>query len=140
MTQAIEGFDYEPILDRIFVCDYGQPDTSKGGIFLGDDSEKFSRYRFSEWRYGEILAIGPGMFDPEGVRIGMPPVSLGDPIAFSRRHGTRLPGDVRYEHPVFGSLLVRVLDSEKVAAVLKGFLPWWNVADSQLNPDQMMSG
>ncbi len=138
--QMVSGFRYEPYLDRVFVCDYGQPDQSKGGIILGDSDKEFGRYRMSEFRFGEVLAIGPGMFNSAGERLPMPEVELGDPVIFSRKHGTRLPGDIRYDHPEYGSLLVRVLDTEKVAMRIPGFVPWWNVQDSQIDPSVTMSG
>lgn len=142
MTEArrVDGFPFEPILDRIFVCDYGQPDQSEGGIYLGDSEKDYGRYQFTLWRYGEVLAIGPGMFNGHGHRLPMPDIQLGDPVMFSRKHGSRLPGDFRYQHPEYGSLLIRVLDPEKCQAVFEGFRPWWNVSDSQLNPDGTLTG
>lgn len=136
----VDGFQFEPVLNRIFVCDYGQPNVTKGGLIIPDSAKEFYRYRNSEWRFGEVLAIGPGMFNAHGKRMLMPEVKLGDRVAFSRKHGSRLPGDLRYEHPEYGSLLIRVLDPEKCVAVLKDFDPWWDVRLSQLDPSGMMSG
>lgn len=144
-AQRIEGFAFDPILDCIFVADYGQPDRSKGGIIIADAEvvgadQSFTRYRASEWRVGEVIAIGPGRYDPDGNRIEMPEVQLGDTVVFSRRHGTRLSGDVRYEHPKYGSLLVRVLDPEKTQFRVHDFEPWWSIADGQLDPSETMTG
>lgn len=136
----VEGFPFEPLNNRIFVCDYGQPAVSKGGIILPDSSKEFYRYRNSEWRFGEVLAIGPGAFNARGRRMQMPPVALFDRVAFSRKHGSRLPGDIRYEHPDYGSLLVRVLDPDKCQAIMRDFEPWWDVRASQLDPSGMMTG
>lgn len=130
----------DPILDRIFVASFGQPDRSAGGILMPDDGKQFWRYRQGEWRYGEVIAIGPGQFNQRGERLPMPNIKVGDTVAFSRRHGSRLPGDERYDHPKYGPLLIRVLDPEKCQAIVTGLEPWWDVQASQIDPSQMMSG
>src|SRR5210317_365173 len=124
-----------PIDDFILVADYGQPDRSKGGI-LAPDSEEFRwRYRNSEWRFGEVIAVGPGRAHKRsGVVIPMPNIELGDVIMFSRKHGRKLPGEVRYDHGEYGKLLIRTLDPKKVQAVVTGLDPWWNVQLSQIDP------
>lgn len=142
----VEGFYIAPILDFIFVCDYGQPDMTTGGIFYGDSRTQFGRYRASEWRHGEVIAMGPGRFSKKGTRLPMPDIRLGDVVMFSRKHGTRLPGDLRFKHPKYSTgpasngLLIRVLDPEKCQAVCEDFRPWWNVQDSQLDPSGIMTG
>ena len=138
--RRVKGLGFEPILNRIFVADYGQPETSEGGIIIGDSSDQFGRYRFSEWRYGEVLAVGPGTFNARGKRLPMPDLKVGEVVMFSRKHGTRLPGDMRYEHPRYGDLLIRVLDPDKAQAIVDGFVPWWNVQQSQLDPAGVMTG
>jgi co-chaperonin GroES (HSP10) len=144
-AKMAEGFPFRPRADYIFVADYGQPDMTSGGILYGDSSTQFSRYRASEWRFGEVIAIGPGRWLGK-VRTPMPPIEIGDVVMFSRKHGTRLPGDLRFKHPKYAKgpaadgLLVRVLDPEKCQGVVEGFEPWWNVHLSQLEPSNMMSG
>jgi len=146
VARRVEGFCIQPLHDYIFICDYGQPDMTTGGLYYGDSNTQFGRYRASEWRHGEVIAIGPGRVGPEGSRLPMPPIELGDVIMFSRKHGTRLPGSIRFKHPKYSTgpaaegLLVRVLDPEKCQAVCKGFEPWWNVQESQLNPDGVLTG
>ena len=142
----VDGVDIWPRSFFIFVADYGQPDMSVGGILLGDDSQQFYRYRASEWRHGEVIGIGPGWLMPDGTRRPMPGISLGDVILFSRKHGTRLPGEMRYNHPTHSQgeddqgLLIRVLDPSKCQAVCEDFVPWWDIQKSQLNPSNEMSG
>lgn len=143
--RMVEGFSIEPLADKIFVCDYGQPDMTEGSIYYGDSSE-FGRYRFSEWRHGEVIAIGPGRREG-GSRLPVQDIELGDVIMFSRKHGTRLPGELRYQHPKYTDdhpaskgLLIRVLDPDKCNSVCVGFVPWWNVQDSQLDPSGIMTG
>jgi co-chaperonin GroES (HSP10) len=144
--QRVDGFHITPILDYIFVCDYGQPDMTTGGIYYGDSRTQFGRYRVSEWRHGEVIAIGPGRFNRKGRRLPMPDIKLGDVILFSRKHGSRLPGDMRFRHPKYSNgpaadgLLIRVLDPEKCQAVCEDFQPWWNVQECQLDPSGMMTG
>jgi len=138
---AGERFPWRPILDYIFVADYGQPDRSEGGLFLGDFN--FGNYRFDHWRYGEVIAMGNGRFNADGIRMPMPEISVGDVVIFSRKHGTRLPGDVRFAHPRYPSpngLLVRVLDPSKTVGVCEGFVPWWDVASRQIDPGSEFSG
>jgi len=149
LGKRAEGFDVAPLSFFIFVADYGQPDKTVGGILFGDDSEQFYRYRASEWRHGEVIAIGPGALRSDGNgRVPMPNISIGDVILFSRKHGTRMPGGVRYKHPRYAGdhpaskegLLIRVLDPTKCQAVCEGFEPWWDVMASQLDPSNEMSG
>ena len=141
-ASKVDGFKWDPILDYIFVADYGQPDRSAGGILLGDFN--FGPYRFDLWRYGEVIAIGPGRQGKRSSSLKpMPPVKLGDVVMFSRKHGTRLPGEVRFHHPTYKSedgLLVRVLDPEKTVAVLGDFKPWWDPTTRQIEPGIDFSG
>ena len=149
LPRRVDGFPIRPRLDYIFVADFGQPDCTPGGIFIGDDAKQFWRYRFDLWRFGEVVAIGPGRPREEPgedgtlprVLIPMPEISIGDTVMFSRKHGTRLGDGWTFEIPKYNRpLLLRVLDPEKCVAVLPGFDPWWNVEQSQLNPDGMMTG
>jgi co-chaperonin GroES (HSP10) len=146
-SQRAEGFNIRPLGNLIFVADYGQPDMTSGGVFYGDSHTQFGRYRASEWRHGEVIAVGPGLLRDDGVLEPMPPVSVGDVIMFSRKHGTRLPGEIRYRHPKYTDnhpasrgLLIRVLDPEKCQAVCEDFKPWWRVQESQLDPSGIMTG
>lgn len=141
--QKVDGFPYWARRNYIFVADFGQPDRSEGGIHLGDFN--YGVYRFDLWRYGEVISTGPGLLREGGVREPMPNVKLGDIVLFSRKHGTRLPGSVRFDHPKYpdakDGLLVRVLDPDKVVAVVDGFDPWWNVAQRQrVDPGVDFSG
>lgn len=142
----VEGCDFVPLHDFVYVCDYGQPDMTTGGIFYGDSKTNYGRYQASIWRHGEVIAIGPGRRGKDGRRLPIPGIKLGDVILFSRKHGSRLPGDLRFKHPKYstgpaaGGLLIRVLDPVKCQAVCVGFEPWWNVQESQLDPDGVMTG
>lgn len=141
--QKIDGFPYWARRNYIFVADYGQPDQSQGGIYLGDFD--FGAYRHDSWRFGEVIAIGPGLLRADGTRSDMGEVKLGDVVMFSRKHGTRLPGEVRYKHPTYPNakegLLVRVLDyPDKTVSVVAPFTPWWDVAARQLDPGIHFSG
>lgn len=137
-----DGFPFRPIRNFIFVADYGQPDKSEGGLFLGNFD--FGGYRFDLWRYGEVIGIGPGIQHPKThAWLPMPDVKIGDVVLFSRKHGTRLHGGIRYMHPTIKSregLLVRVLDPEKTVAVVEDFKPWWDVGSRQLDPGIDFSG
>ena len=145
-----KNFPIIPRLDYIYVVDFGQPDRSKGGILIPDETAKqFWRYRYDLWRFGEVVALGPGRpfeeYDvdldavPEGL-MPMPPIKIGDKIMFSRKHGTRLGSGWTFKIAKYNKpLLIRVIDPEKCVAVLD-FDPWWNVEKSQLNPDGVMTG
>lgn len=139
------GFHVRPRLDFIFLVDYGQPDRSPGGIHVPDNSEEFWRYRQTHWRWGEVIAVGPGRWHKRiQKRIPMPDIKVGDKVVFSRKFGTRLPKyayDIASMHyPEAGRLNVRVLDPTKIAGVINGFEPWWDIAKGQINPDTTMSG
>jgi co-chaperonin GroES (HSP10) len=140
-----EGFHVRPRLDFIFILDYGQSDRSPGGIHIPDNTDEHWRYRQSMWRFGEIIAIGPGRFK-EGTefRIKLPDLKVGDKIYFSRKFGTRL---TKYSfqmlsahYPKSGPLNMRVLDPTKIAGVDNEFEPWWNLEAAQLNPEGTMTG
>lgn len=139
--RRVEGFAWAPMREFIYVADFGQPDKTPSGIYIGDYD--FGGYKFDTWRYGEVIAIGPGRLSKKGHRVPITDIELGDVILFSRKHGTRLPGEVRYQHPKYpgrDGLLVRVLDPMKTVAVVDDFEPWWNVLERQLDPGIHFSG
>lgn len=150
--QMAKGFPIIPRLDYIYVVDFGQPDRTRGGIILpeGETAKQFWRYRYDLWRFGEVIAIGPGRpfeeYDEETDRVPeglmpMPDITIGDRIMFSRKHGTRIGSGWTFKIPKYDKpLLLRVLDPSKCAAVMHDFDPWWNVEESQLNPDGVMTG
>jgi hypothetical protein len=152
----------------IAVAEYGQEDTTKGGIIIpegrqgglltgGQDREQYYRYRHGEWRYGEVIAIGPGyigdlhsrklmeQFAKDGKILANPvvwheppDVRIGDVVMFSKKHGTKV--GLRYRHPTYGNLLLRFLDPKKTVAVVDDFVPWWDVENTQVRPDQHFHG
>lgn len=147
-----ENFPITPRLDFVYVADFGQPDRSRGGILLpeGVNKKQFWRYRYDLWRFGEVIAVGPGRpfgmyveeIDavPEGL-VPMPKIEIGDTIMFSRKHGTRLGSGWTFKLPRYDKpLLIRVLDPLKCVAIINNFDPWWNVEDAQLNPDGVLTG
>jgi len=134
-ARAVEGLGIRPIREFIYVADLGQPNMSKGGILFGN--YEWAAYRVDEWRFGEVIAIGPGAYGPDGSRLPMPDLNLGDVVAFSRKHGSRT--DLRYIHPTYtkasyahgpdndlDGLLIRVLDPDKAVLVIENFEPWWD--------------
>lgn len=140
-----KGFNVHPRLDYIFIVDYGQPDKTKSGLYLSDSDSHFWRYKHDEWRYGEVVAVGPGRWSKAGhERSGMPDLKVGDKVMFSRKSGTRLPKyqySMRSMHyPDAGELNVRILDPVKIAGKVNDFEPWWDIGEAQLNPSGTMSG
>ena len=126
--------------DLIIVADFGAPNKTKSGLFIpeGRAEEHFWSYRFDLWRYGEVIAIGPGRTDIAGRFFEPPDVRIGDTVLFSRKHGTKVGR--YYDHPKFGRLLFRHLDTEKSVAVVKNFEPWWDAKETQVRPDQQFYG
>lgn len=158
--QRVEGCPIKPRLDFIYVADYGKPNRTRGGIFLPEGAAfDYPAYRFDLWRYGEVIAIGPGrpakdkktgLERADGKLVPMPDIKLGDVVMFSRKHGSRL--GYRYKHPVLttkqyalddtlNGLLIRILDPEKCVAICDDFEPWWDPEEcTPVSPSQIMSG
>src|SRR5210317_1372052 len=96
-----EGFAITPIRKFLYVVEFGQPDRSEGGVFLGNvtmlgesEDTQFGRYRQSEWRYGKVIAVGS-----EVLRRGE--IDLGDVVIYSRRFGSRLGVEHRFKVPEY---------------------------------------
>jgi len=142
--RVLEGFPIRPLRIFIWVQEYGQPNRSQGGIYFGDkaivtaqtgqklDEQSFAAYRESEWRYGRVVAVGPG-YVHKGKFVPLLEPDPGDVVMFSRRHGTRMA--MKHE-----GLWLRVLDPLQTVAVCENFEPWWDVDECQLHPEDMMSG
>jgi len=136
-----DGFPIKPIRKFLYVVEYGQPNRSEGGILLGNitmigeaEDTQFGQYRMSEWRYGEVVAMGS-----EVVRMGE--VSLGDTVVYSRRFGSRLGKEYRFKIPKYDTPLnVRVFSIDQITGVVDGFQPWWDVEESVLDPGGVMTG
>lgn len=152
----------------IAVAEYGQEDRTVGGIFIpegrsggllpgGQDRDQFWRYRFGDWRFGEVISIGPGYIDNRwnervkqerqqrglhtngGVVFHEPPdVRIGQVVMFSRKHGTKV--GLRYAHAEYGDLMIRFLDPQKTVAVWDDFEPWWDVQAGQVRPEDQFYG
>jgi hypothetical protein len=143
--KKMDGFPLRPMRDFIYTAWLGQPNVSEGGIHLPqatEDHDSFGRYTLSEFRFGIVCAVGPGYFSlPMNAFLPQPDVELGDVVVFSRKVGTRVPGDYRFQPPGFPApLMIRVIDASQCIGVVTEFKPWWDVADSQLDPSGLMTG
>jgi hypothetical protein len=151
-SQRVEGFPIRPVKDFVYAVEYGQPDRSEGGVLYGGltmvgaaEDTQFGRYRMSEWRYGQVVAIGAGKprWDKKLKCDVVPdvPFRLGDTVMYSRRFGSRLGAEYRFRIPEYDRPLnVRVFSVDQIVAVVDDFVPWWNVEESQLDPSATMSG
>jgi co-chaperonin GroES (HSP10) len=151
-VKRVEGFPIKPIKDFLYVVEYGQPNRSEGGIILGNvemigasEDTEFGRYRMSEFRFGKVVAIGPGKprWDKKSKREFTPEIDieLGDVVLYSRRFGSRLGKERRFKVPEYKvPLNVRVFDISQIIGVVEDFKPWWDVEESQLDPDGVMTG
>ena len=150
-AQRVEGFPIRPIKDFLYVVEYGQPNRSEGGIILGNtemlglEDKEFGRYRMSEHRFGKVVAIGPGKprYDKKAKRHFTPEIDieLGDVVIYSRRFGSRLGKEHRFKVPEYKTPLnVRVFDISQIVGGVEGFTPWWDVEESQLDPNGTMTG
>jgi hypothetical protein len=137
----VDGFPIKPNRKFLYVVEYGQPNKSEGGIFLGNlemlgagEDTQFGRYRLSEWRYGKVVAIGSQVAEMGDIRVG-------DVVVYSRRFGSRLGRENRFKMPEYKKPLnVRVFSMEQITGVVEDFQPWWDVEESQLDPDGVMTG
>jgi len=146
-VQMMDGFPVKPMLDYIFVADLGQPNRDQSGLFLGDNPQTFARYKHTDHRFGIVCAIGPGrevysrklrrtIIHPALAELGL---KLGDVVVFNRRFGSRL--GLKWQPPgVPVPVFVRVLDPDKTLAIADDFRPWWDIAESVLDPDGIMTG
>ena len=134
----VDGFIVRPMRVFIWVQEFGQPNCSPGGVYFGEvhgakiGQESFTTYRANEWRYGRVIARGPGYYH-NGNFIEMTEPELGDVVMYSRRHGTRMA--IKHE-----GLWLRVLDPLQVIGVCEDFTPWWDVEECQLSPEGTMTG
>lgn len=136
-----DGFPVRPIRKFLYVVEYGQPNKSEGGVYLGNvemvganEDTQFGRYRMSEWRFGKVVALGSTVFEQGDIK-------LNDVVIYSRRFGSRLGKAHRFKVPEYKvPLNVRVFSLEQIVGVVEGFEPWWDVEDSQLDPDGVMTG
>lgn len=139
-AKLAEGFPIRPLSYYIWVLEYGQPDRMEPDSLIHIPTMEFARYKASEWRYGEVVAVGPGRYVcrkmPDGSLFRttiIPEVEPGDIVMFSRRHGTRFA--IKWK-----DLFVRVLDPSQCQLVVEGFEPWWDTGECQGRPDNEMSG
>jgi len=142
--RVLEGFPVRPLRIFIWVQEFGQPNRSEGGIYFGEASmvattsntklgeESFAAYRVSEWRYGRVVAVGPG-YVHKGKFVPLTEPDPGDIVMFSRRHGTRM--SMKHD-----GLWIRVLDPLQIVGVCEDFEPWWDVEECQRSPEGMMTG
>lgn len=139
------------------------PEGRSGGLLAmgqdgkAQDQEQFWRYRYGEWRFAEVISIGRGYVGnlytrqafearlQQGEKVvnkvvfhDPPDVRIGDVVMFSRKHGTKV--GLRYQHPKYGSLLIRFLGPAQTVAVFDDFEPWWDVEKTQVRPDQQFYG
>lgn len=154
-AHRVAGFPVKPRLDYIFVLDYGQPNQTQSGIYLGETPGQYEIYRHEMYRYGEVIAFGPGRF---GKRKGMgegkggPPrwwaqsadIQIGTIVLFSRKTGTRLPSKWDFESPRYpdkGPIHVRIFDPDQIIGVAdEDWQPWWDIQERQLNVSGTMTG
>ncbi len=83
MTTSVKSAtQIKPMSDRVVVRPSVQEETTKGGIYLPDTAQE----RPQE---GEILAVGPGRYLPNGKRVDME-VKVGDKVIYSKYAGTEI--------------------------------------------------
>ena len=72
----------EPLHDKVLVRPIEFERTTKGGLIIPDSAvEKTQR--------GEVIAVGPGRFDPDGRRVPMG-VEVGDEVVYARYGGSEI--------------------------------------------------
>jgi co-chaperonin GroES (HSP10) len=151
-AERVEGFPIKPVKDFVYVVEYGQPDRTEEGVLFGSvtmlgapEDTQFGRYRSSEWRYGQVVAIGVGKprWSKKLKRDVVPeaPFKVGDTVMYSRRFGSRLGAENRFQAPGHSKPLnVRVFSVDQIVAVVDDFEPWWPIEECQLDPNATMTG
>lgn len=71
-----------PLNDRVWIKPIEEETTTASGIVLPDSAKE-------KPMQGEVLAVGPGVRDEQGQRVGMD-VSIGDKVLFAKYSGTEV--------------------------------------------------
>jgi chaperonin GroES len=79
----------KPLGNRVLVK-RSEAKTTKGGILLPESAQE-------KPRQGEIVAVGPGKYDKDGV-VQKVPLQVGDKVLFSAYGGTDVPSDKEKEY------------------------------------------
>jgi chaperonin GroES len=84
-TKAKSQTKLMPLGDRIVVKPIEREEVTKGGIILPDTAKE-------KPQEGEIIAIGPGKMNDDGIRIAMD-VKVGDKVIYAKYSGTEVEID-----------------------------------------------
>ena len=80
------------VQDRVLVRQSPKKERLESGLFIPDRAA-----RELQEDTGVVVAVGPGSYGPEGVRIPVG-VNVGDRVLFKRRPGSALCPDEREQH------------------------------------------
>jgi chaperonin GroES len=75
----------QPLADRVVVQALEETEQMRGGLYIPDTAKE-------KPQQGEIIAVGPGKFSDDGVRIE-PEVSVGDTVLYGKYSGTEVQVD-----------------------------------------------
>jgi len=117
---------YQPRENLVLVEEMGQPDRTPGGLWMPDP------YKATEWRFGRVIAVGPGKLVKHGHRTPMD-FEPGQIVMHSRRHGTQLRKNKA------GNVL-RLLDTQQILCRVHDFRPWWDTKTAQASLGSSNSG
>ncbi len=93
----------KPLSDRLVLKTVEAEETTKGGLILTSASKE-------KPQFAEVLAIGPGAKDNEGVVIPITDIKVGDKVVISNYAGTKIKLDNEEYTIVSASEVLAVLD------------------------------
>ena len=68
----------KPLGDLVLIKEHNRVETTKSGIIIPDSVE-------GNYVYGDVIAIGPGLFSASGIKIPMT-VKMGDGVCLNKQN------------------------------------------------------
>ena len=84
-AKTLSSTKVAPLADRVVVRALEETEQMRGGLFIPDTAKE-------KPQIGEILAVGPGALNEDGVRLPMD-VSVGDRVLYSKYAGSEVKLD-----------------------------------------------
>ena len=84
MVSGMNIKEFQPIDDRVVVCPHEAEEKTEGGIFLPPAAVEQKKEIVQS---GDVVAVGPGIFNAQGKHEAMMDIRVGDIVYFPRHMG-----------------------------------------------------